>query len=748
MTTVTLARLREMTPRLYQETILSSCVDKNTLVVLPTGLGKTAIALMLAIHRLSLHPDGKIVFLAPTKPLCEQHCATFKRHCDAPEESFVIFTGEVSPEKRERQWADAQFIFATPQGLENDIISSRVPLDDVTLMVFDEAHRAVGDYSYVFLAKRYLAKAKFPHLLALTASPGSDIEKIVEVCTNLHIEGVEVRSLDDEDVNPYTQDVVIRPVRVDLPPGIIEVRRLLLACIKSRVSELNALGVRIGINPTRKEVLGAQAEMRRMMNDGDRGPSVLKVISVLAEVMKIQHALELVESQGLAPLLSYFQKLLGEAEAGQSKAVKNLVRDDSFKAAHYRTQRLIDDGVEHPKMAAAAALCNEALTKNPTGKVILFTQFRDTAARLQIVLREVPGLLPEMFVGQAKKNGVGLSQKKQVEMLEQFKDGLFNVLIATCVAEEGLDIPSVDLVVFYEPVPSAIRTIQRRGRTGRHEDGAVHILIARGTRDEAYAASAKYKERNMNDLLQELRTTLNRRLLQQPQATLTRFETQAQQQNKPGPGIIVDFREKGSGCMKQLLERGADVRLEMLPVGDYVISDRCGVEFKTQEDFVNSILDGRLLEQLRALRQTYERPIILVEGAGDIYAIRNVHPNSIRGMLAAICVAYGIPILWSRSSDESAQLLWTIAEREQNENGHKFAPHNHKKPLSLSQQQEYALGAFPSIGPSIAKQLLTSLGSVKNVVNAPINELKKVDGVGEKKAQSIFDVFNKEYKKE
>ncbi|MBD3310622.1 DEAD/DEAH box helicase, partial [Candidatus Woesearchaeota archaeon] len=204
-----LPMLKGFEPRLYQETILATAADHNTLVVLPTGMGKTAIGFMLAVNRLKRFPGSKILMLAPTKPLAEQHMNSFRKVMDLPKERFALFTGQISPEKREELWKDAQLIFSTPQGMENDVISSRIDLGDVSLLIFDEAHRTVGDYAYVFIAKQYARKARYPRILGLTASPGSDLEKIKEVARNLHAEEIEVRTDSDPDVKPYIQDIRI-----------------------------------------------------------------------------------------------------------------------------------------------------------------------------------------------------------------------------------------------------------------------------------------------------------------------------------------------------------------------------------------------------------------------------------------------------------------------------------------------------------------------------------------------------------
>ena len=125
---------------------------------------------MMAAYRLNLYPKSKILLLGPTRPLIDQYYAVFKKHFNIDESKMVIFTGFVSPEKRQELWKNAQIIFSTPQGLENDIMSSRISLADVSLLGFDECHRSTGEYSYNFIAKQYMKKALYPRILGLTAS--------------------------------------------------------------------------------------------------------------------------------------------------------------------------------------------------------------------------------------------------------------------------------------------------------------------------------------------------------------------------------------------------------------------------------------------------------------------------------------------------------------------------------------------------------------------------------------------------
>lgn len=734
--------LRDFVPRLYQETILSTCVQKNTLVVLPTGMGKTGIALLLSIQRLKQYPSSKILFLAPTKPLAEQHLQTFKQHLELDEQKLVLFTGEVAPAKRATLWKDAQIMFSTPQGLENDVINNTINLAEVSLLIFDEAHRAVGDYAYVFLAKQYNKKSNNPRILALTASPGSDLQTIEDVCKNLHIEDVEIRTDEDPDVQPYLQAMEIDTRKVELSDDFKHIIKLLHQCIKTKTDDIKKTGITEEINVNnKKELLALQAQLHAEIGQGPPDFTVLKTISLLAEIMKVQHALELAESQGVTVLHKYFEKMFEEARAGRTKAVQNLVQDIHFKTAFIKTQKLYEQGIDHPKLSEVKKIVEEEVQQNRLTKILIFTQFRDTAVKLSDTLKNLPSVVTGIFVGQAKKGETGLSQKKQIEMLQQFKDGLFNVLIATSVAEEGLDIPTVNLVLFYEPIPSAIRSIQRRGRTGRHDKGKVILLVAKGTRDEAYHWTAKKKEKNMHYFLKNLRTALKEKLLV-TQPTLTKFVSDEKKIK-----IFADYREKGSSTIKTLLDANVDLKLEMLQTADYVVSDRVAIELKKVPDFVDSLIDGRLLPQIKALKQNYYRPLIILEGTEDIYTVRNVHPNAIRGMLATIAISFGIPILYTKNEEETAALLLAIAKREQEEGSREFSLHGDRKPLTLAEQQEYIVSALPNVGPSLAKELLKQLKTVKNVMNATHEELQKIEGVGEKISARIKETVEGEYKK-
>ena len=727
--------IKDFTPRLYQETILATCAGKNTLVVLPTGLGKTNIFLMLAALRLRSYPNSKILFIGPTRPLIDQYLAVFQKHFQMPPEKMAVFTGFVAPEKRAELWKGCQIIFSTPQGLENDILSGKLDLSEVSLLGVDEAHRAVKDYAYVWIAKQYNKTAKYPRIIGLTASPGSDIETIDEVCRNLFIEEIEVRNLDDPDVKPYVKEIELEWVKVVLPERFTEVRKYLIDCVESKLKDIGR-EYPSAAKMSKKDLLQLQATLHAQLARGEKDFETLKAVSLLAEAMKVQHALELLETQGITALHKYFEKLFSESATSKTKAVKNLVRDLNFRTAMVKTDKLFSEDIEHPKMRELAKIIEREALASPSVKIIVFTQFRDSATKISEELAKIKDVLPKVFVGQMKKGETGMSQKVQKQVLDDFREGKFNVLISTSIGEEGLDVPRVDLVIFYEPIPSAIRFIQRRGRTGRQEKGRVIVLVTRNTRDEAYSWSASRKEKKMYSLLE----TVRKRLVKAPRA-----QPSLSSYVKEGLVIITDYREQKNNAVKELIDLGIEVKIEKLEVADFLCSSSVGVEFKTSEDFVNSIIDGRLLSQAADLKRSFAKPLLIIESPNEVFSMRNVHPNAIRGALAAIAVDFGIPILQTHSSKETAAMLQAIAKREQSRESADFEIRAERKPLTLQEQQEFIISSLPGIGISLAKPLLSEFGSVKGVINASGEELQKVPLIGEKKSEEIKRVVDGKY---
>lgn len=722
--------IKDFKPRLYQENIVHTSLTKNTLVVLPTGLGKTAIAMMLAVNRLNNYKNSKILFLAPSKPLVAQHLKTFKKYFDA---RMNIFTGEIKPELRKELYTESEIIFSTPQTIANDIIGKRINLKEFSLLVLDEVHKCVGNYDYVFIAKEFNRISNYPRILGLTASPGSDKAKIDEVRKNAFIEEIEIRNNEDPDVKPYVQEVNIDWVKIDLPSKFLEVKKFLDGSLRERLESLKGWGL-IGSSQTlvgKGQLLDLQARIHGKIARGFKDIKLWEGISLTAQCIKINHAIELLESQGVGSVYKYMNGIFESAETTKIKAVRKLVRDINFKSAFIKCKNLYEEGIEHPKLDELKKIVSKEMVSDKV-KIMIFTQYRDTAKLIEKILNDI-NIKSKIFVGQQKKEGSGMSQKEQIKLVEDFKENKFNVLVSTNIGEEGLDIPEVNLVLFYEPIPSGIRYIQRKGRTGRQSKGKVVILIAKNTRDEVFHWTALNKEKKMYKLLKNI----NDKISLEKQPTLASFS------NNDKLKIVVDHRERGIvGALKEL---DLDVEIKTLKAGDFALSEKVGIELKTKEDFVNSIIDGRLLKQLKLLRENFEVPLLIIQGEEDIYSMRNVHPNAIRGMLSTITVSYNVPILYSQNVKDTAAILKVIAKREQDPNLKSFYLRNERKPLTLKEQQEYIIESLPGVGPNLSKSLLKNFKSVKSVFGASIENLKEVDRIGKKKAEGIRKVIEGDY---
>ncbi len=499
--------LKKIKPREYQQRIFETCKDKNCLVVLPTGTGKTLVALMLSIARLRLHPDSRVLFLAPTRPLAEQHFAYFQKHLPELFAAKVLFTGKIVAEKRRELWQNAEIIFSTPQCVANDLKKGLYDLKEVSLLIEDECHRCLKNYDYTYIAENYKSSSLNKRILGLTASPGADKATIKKIAKNLGIEALEIRTRESDDVKQYLQDLKFDTIKLDFPKKFKEIRGLLQELHDRKIEELKNRKLLFG-PATKKNILELQRKIIKMISTGNRHFNILSGASACAQVIKLQYCLELLETQTLSALERYFQDIFEQAKQGKTKAVKQLIKQPQFNQAYVKTQEIIARKIENPKLLVLRDIVEEEFKRSKIKRIIVFSQYRETVTKITKTLNEIPGVNARVFVGQLKKGDTGLSQKEQRRVIEEFTLGKVNVLVSTSIGEEGLDIPEVSAVVFYEPIPSAIRQIQRRGRTARLKPGKLVVLMIKGTRDEAYYWAAFNKEKRMYKALDGIKEEL------------------------------------------------------------------------------------------------------------------------------------------------------------------------------------------------------------------------------------------------
>lgn len=722
--------------RSYQQLLAAKVIKKgNTMIVAPTALGKTIVAALVAAERIKKYPESKILLLAPTKPLVIQHEESFRTFLKTTVSSL---TGAVKVEERVKRWNDSQIISATPQTVESDIIAGRYSLKDVSLMIFDECHRGTGSYAYVFLANRYTQDAENPLILGLTASPGGDEERISQVCQNLFINEVVVKNEDDPDVKPYFNPIEVEWVKVDLKKEQLAIKSHLDTALKNRLKGLKKMGVIQSVNQvTKKDILRARGKVQNRISRSITPPKeCLFAISMLTAVFSLIHSVELLETQGVSNLNSYFHRM----KKKKTKAAQGLFKDENFKNAVYLTKKATDKGVEHPKLGKLMNILKKAVEDNQ--QVIVFSQYRDTVNQIHDKCQE-NGIKSVKFFGQAnRETEKGLSQKEQKEIIKAFRMKTYQVLISTSVAEEGIDIPSVDLVVLYEPVPSEIRMIQRRGRTGRTTRGRMIVLITKNTRDESFYYSSIQRERKMKKQLSNEYGGFEQPLIADYK-DVKMLERKKTENNDKQLTIHVDHREARSGVTRELSNLGVKVEPTNLPVGDYQIGSHVAVERKSSKDFVSSLIDKRMYKQAQELVENFPKPLIIIEG-DDLYS-SGIHPNAIRGALASLALDFNIPIIPTRSPEDTAAMVHRIAIRESDKSSGEVQIRTDKKPLTLKEQQIFIVESLPNVGPVTARKLLEEFKSVGEVFNASLDELKRVDGIGDKIAQNIRKTIESDY---
>ena len=480
----------------YQSNISKSCLNESTLVILPTGMGKTIIALRVILERFDL---GQILLMAPTKPLAQQHFDFLEKHlsCDVN-----LFTGAIPPSNRKPLWKSSKIIVSTPQVVSKDIGNNRVSLANFSLVIFDEAHRAVGNYAYVSIGNHYFSAAINHLVLGMTASPGSSKSEIIRLCRNLGISAVEKRDETDPDVVSYIQPIKTSWIRVGMPDSVKHIANQLRGLQDYLCGKLYKQGFLERprkVSTTMILRAGKKLQAQYIRTKPTTPPQIFNLMTTQAMAMKVAHAVLTVETQGILQFLEYSSRIDKDSKQKKrgNRANKWLSSNSDWKAAVEIAKSSKED---HPKLERLVALVQHQLNKG-LSRFIVFAEIRHTASLIVDQLNDIEGARPVRFVGQGSREGdKGLTQKQQKEILSLFREEKFNILVTTSVGEEGLDIPSTDAVIFYEPVSSAIRLIQRRGRTGRNRPGEAFIFVTSESRDEAALWSSKGKEQRMHDL--------------------------------------------------------------------------------------------------------------------------------------------------------------------------------------------------------------------------------------------------------
>jgi len=462
--------------REYQTNLANDVKNQNCLIVLPTGLGKTTIALQVIVDYMQ-NGTGGVLFLAPTRVLVNQHYEFLKENLLIAD--IGIVTGEDLLSKRKKKWMNS-VVCATPEITKNDFARNMVSPNQFALVVFDEAHRTIGDYAYSIIAKYF--QNTDTRILAMTATLPSEKEKAKEIVTRLHIKNLIERSDESPDVKPYIQKTETEWVRVDLTKEMKAIQMCIKLALEERYKELRKNGLRLSDNKSLSQLLNAR---QYVLTQNRRSAKPLFT------AIRITYALNIFEAHGITSFLKFCDRTKEKKGAG----IKDLFEiDPNFTRAISLAKNQQSNGLEHPKIDRLVDILHDVKSK-----VLIFSSYRDSVNVIHQKLLDM-NISAEILIG--KSGETGLKQKKQIETVQRFRDGVTKALVATRVGEEGLDISEVNLVIFYDNVPSSIRFIQRKGRTGRKDKGRLIVLIAKNTIDETYYFIGKRKiesAKNMGD---------------------------------------------------------------------------------------------------------------------------------------------------------------------------------------------------------------------------------------------------------
>nr|CAD7428386.1 unnamed protein product [Timema monikensis] len=479
--------------RQYQLNIVKTALFHNTLVCLPTGLGKTFIAAVVMFNFYRWYPLGKILFLAPTKPLVHQQIDSCYKVTGISEEDTVELTGQMKAEQRDIAWKQKRLFFATPQVVSNDLARGTCDAKSVRCVVIDEAHKALGQQSYCQVIKSLNMSSSDFRVLALSATPGRDMAAIQKVLNNLRISKLELRSENSLDVAPYTQDRSLETVVVPLGERLSQIKDKYLSLIV----------IRDQFRKSKAKTMSKQ--------------TVNIVESDFAIAMTLYHALELLCIHGARSFATFLDEKLNDKQSNLLKSrlmhnssfislldevkqqlmpidVQEQDPDISFSVSidsavilksvlHSRlnfapgSQEVLNRSEReqyictHPKMEkleqVVLAHFQSCKNKEVHTRVMVFAEYRETVVEICHILQQYhPLVKPMKFIGQFRQGKGGFSQKQQIEVMKKFCNGGYNTLVSTCVGEEGLDIGEVDLIVCFDSSSSSVRTKQRIGRTG------------------------------------------------------------------------------------------------------------------------------------------------------------------------------------------------------------------------------------------------------------------------------------------
>eukprot|EP00633_Aureoumbra_lagunensis_P006116 CAMPEP_0197319104 /NCGR_PEP_ID=MMETSP0891-20130614/53451_1 /TAXON_ID=44058 ORGANISM="Aureoumbra lagunensis, Strain CCMP1510" /NCGR_SAMPLE_ID=MMETSP0891 /ASSEMBLY_ACC=CAM_ASM_000534 /LENGTH=964 /DNA_ID=CAMNT_0042809869 /DNA_START=311 /DNA_END=3205 /DNA_ORIENTATION=- len=475
--------------------------------------------------------------MAPTRPLVAQQVKACHDAVGFPENETAEMSGSSNSECRRKLWSSKRVFYATPQTVINDLNSGVLNPNRIVLLVIDEAHKALKKYAYCLVVHRISQTQCHFRILALSATPGRDTKSVQHVINNLRIAHVEVRTEDDPEVEKYTHARLIERVLCQASAAARDLEAKMNELCRPILTRLERAGAIRSNDANKVKPYNIVTAMQQHANLSH----VSYVDLALAQKLLIAfHALLSYGPDGCANKLEamrasaeHARKQISNGQTASSldRALIRLIDTCEFSQCHaiLHNKKKTEDSQEHCKTTKLREILidhfERARAARAESRAMIFTGTRQSVDEIATALDPQKALTDsslaitsnrlirvQRFVGQAS-----MKQSVQRQAVERFHTGHCNVLVATCVAEEGLDIGSVDLCIFYDQIGSPIRLTQRMGRTGRKRTGRVVLLVQPGEIDKFDAGNKKNLHlvqclRSANSAL-TLRTDLNKRMV-------------------------------------------------------------------------------------------------------------------------------------------------------------------------------------------------------------------------------------------
>ncbi|XP_051237234.1 Fanconi anemia group M protein isoform X2 [Dicentrarchus labrax] len=505
--------------REYQLKISEAALFQNTLVCLPTGLGKTFIASVVMYNFYRWYPSGKIVFMAPTKPLVAQQIEACYKVMGIPQAHMAELTGSTAAKQRQEVWRSKRVFFLTPQVMVNDLSRETCPAQQIKCVVIDEAHKALGNHAYCQVIRQLGSQTLQFRILALSATPGGDTKSVQSVISNLLISHIELRSDESPDIQAHSHQRSVDKMVVPLGEALSAHQTRYLQVLEKFMSRLvqNRVMAHKDLRTLGKyQLILARDQFRKNPPPNIKGPQQGMLEGDFALCISLYHGYELLMQMGLRSLFFYIQGIM-DGSREMSRARNELQRtptfidlyheleamfvkpsagqDEPFIYSHPKLEKLEEVVVQHFRLWAQSSGDNNGPQEVST-RVMIFSSFRESVQEIAAMLnRHAPLIRVMTFMGQASagKGVKGFTQKEQLEVVHRFRQGGFNTLVSTCVGEEGLDIGEVDLIVCFDAQKNPIRLVQRMGRTGRKRQGRIVVILAEGREEKTYNQSQSNK---------------------------------------------------------------------------------------------------------------------------------------------------------------------------------------------------------------------------------------------------------------